>query len=172
MAGALFSVLGGNKYRIAAMKIVSGGQTGVDRAALDAAMTSGVESGGWCPQGRLAEDGPIPAKYPVTELPNGGYRQRTRRNVIDSDGTAIICFGAPSGGTELTRLFCIEERRPHVLIDAEQLSVERASMEIRRFIDAAAISVMNVAGPRASGEPRAYAYASKVILSVLGMRQN
>lgn len=171
MTDSLFSMMTAHKYRIAAMRIVTGGQTGVDRAALDAALQSGVEAGGWCPQGRLAEDGPIPEKYPVTELPNAGYRQRTRRNVIDSDGTAIICFGAPSGGTELTMLFCIKERRPHVLIDAEQLSVDRASREIRRFIDAAAISVLNVAGPRASGEPRAYTYANKVILSVLRMRQ-
>lgn len=152
------------------MKIVTGGQTGVDRAALDAALQSGVAAGGWCPQGRLAEDGPIPEKYPLAELPNGGYRQRTRRNVIDSDGTAIICFGAPSGGTKLTMLFCIAERRPHVLIDAEQLSVDRASSKIRRFIDAAEISILNVAGPRASGEPQAYAYAKEVILGVLGMR--
>lgn len=152
------------------MKIVTGGQTGVDRAALDAALQSGVAAGGWCPQGRLAEDGPIPEKYPLAELPNGGYRQRTRRNVIDSDGTAIICFGAPSGGTKLTMLFCIAERRPHVLIDAEQLSVDRASRKIRRFIDAAEISILNVAGPRASGEPQAYAYAKEVILGVLGMR--
>jgi hypothetical protein len=170
MADGPFSVLTANKYKIAAMKIVTGGQTGVDRAALDAALQSGVAAGGWCPQGRLAEDGPIPEKYPVTELPDAGYSQRTRRNVIDSDGTAIICFGPPSGGTELTMLCCIEECRPHVLIDAERLSVDRASREIRRFIDAAAIAVLNVAGPRASAEPRAYAYANKVLLGVLGRR--
>lgn len=82
------------------MKIVSGAQTGVDRAALDAALENGVELGVWCPEGRLAEDGIIPEKYPVKELPNSGYSERTKRNVIDSDGTVIIYFAHPSGGTE------------------------------------------------------------------------
>ena len=82
------------------MKIVSGGQTGVDRAALDAAMECGVGAGDWCPEGRLAEDGVIPPNYPVKELPNARYTERTRRNVIDSEGTAIIYFDYPSGGTE------------------------------------------------------------------------
>jgi predicted Rossmann-fold nucleotide-binding protein len=95
------------------MKIVSGGQTGVDRAALDAAMESGVEAGGWCPEGRKADDGVIPDKYPVKELPKAGYRQRTRRNVIDSDGTAIFYFGDPTGRTEQTILFCFKERKPY-----------------------------------------------------------
>ena len=82
--------------------IVSGGQTGVDRAALDAALAMGVEAGGWCPEGRTAEDGIIPDRYPVIGLPGAGYPERTRQNVIDSDGTLIIYFGFPAGGTELT----------------------------------------------------------------------
>ena len=149
------------------MKIVSGGQTGVDRAALDAALESGIEAGGWCPEGRMAEDGVIPAKYPVKELHGSGYRQRTKRNVIDGDGTAIIYFGCPSGGTEQTIVFCIKDRKPYVLIDAEELTVEQASRKIGRFIKDHSISVLNVAGPRAGGEPRAYAYAKNVVLSVL-----
>ena len=149
------------------MKIVSGGQTGVDRAALDAALKNGIETGGWCPEGRKAEDGIIPAKYPVKELHGSGYRQRTKRNVIDSDGTAIIYFGYPTGGTEQTIVFCIEEQKPYVLIDAEEISVKQASRKIKRFIKDNSISVLNVAGPRAGGESRAYAYAKKVVLSVL-----
>ena len=93
------------------MKIVSGGQTGVDRAALDASLESGVEAGGWCPEGRKAEDGTIPEKYPVKELPKAGYRQRTKRNVIYSDETAIIYFGYPTGGTEQTIVFSIMGRK-------------------------------------------------------------
>ena len=149
------------------MKVISGAQTGVDRAALDAALESGVEIGGWCPEGRIAEDGIIPEKYPVRELLNSGYRQRTKRNVIDSDGTVIIYFGYPSGGTEQTIVFCIKERKPYVLIDAEELTIERASRKIGAFVSQNTISVLNVAGPRAGGESRAYEYAKNVILSVL-----
>lgn len=149
------------------MKIVSGAQTGVDRAALDAALECDIAAGGWCPEGRLAEDGTIPEKYPVQELPGSGYRARTRQNVIDSDGTAIIYFSSPSGGTKKTIDFCMRENKPHVLIDADGLTVEQASSEIISFIEQNGISVLNVAGPRASGEPRAYEYAKLVILSVL-----
>jgi Circularly permutated YpsA SLOG family len=149
------------------MKIVSGAQTGVDRAALDAAIETGIEAGGWCPEGRIAEDGIIPEIYPVKELPNSGYRQRTKRNVIDSDGTVIFYFAYPSGGTEQTIAFCIKEKKPYVLIDAEELLTERAAIKIEAFIRLNSICVLNVAGPRAGGEPRAYEYAKEVIQSVL-----
>ena len=150
------------------MKIVSGGQTGVDRAALDAALEKNIDAAGWCPEGRLSEDGTIPEKYPVKELPKSGYRQRTKKNVVDSDGTVIIYFGHPSGGTEQTIMFCIMEKKPYVLIDACELTIENASRKITEFIERKAISIMNVAGPRAGGEPRAYDYAKKVMQSVLG----
>lgn len=149
------------------MKIISGAQTGVDRAALDAALECHVEAGGWCPEGRQSEDGIIPEKYPVIELPKSGYRQRTKRNVLDSDGTVVIYFGYPAGGTEQTISFCIKERKPYVLINAEEMSIEQASRKINKFIGESSISILNVAGPRASGELRAYEYAKKVILSVL-----
>lgn len=84
-------------------KLLSGGQTGVDRAALDAALALGIPCGGWCPQGRRAEDGQIPARYPLTETGSPGYRERTYLNVRDSDGTLILARGALSGGTTLTR---------------------------------------------------------------------
>jgi hypothetical protein len=149
------------------MKVISGGQTGVDRAALDAALALGVEVGGWCPEGRLAEDGTIPEHYPLQELPGAGYRQRTRKNVIDSDGTAIIYFGSLSGGTEQTVEFCIKEGKPHVLIDAGELSIDTASRRIVEFIRVHGIGILNVAGPRASGEPGGYVYAHEVMLDVL-----
>ncbi len=148
------------------MKIVSGGQTGVDRAALDAALELGIEAGGWCPQGRLAEDGAIAEKYPLKELAKADYLQRTKRNVIDVDGTVIIFFGNPAGGTQLTLEFCIKESRPYLLIDAQSLSVEQASVKIQRFIDKNNISILNVAGPRASEKAEAYGYAKLVILNV------
>lgn len=153
-------------------KIVSGAQTGVDRAALDAAMNSSIEVGGWCPEGRLAEDGPIPLLYPVTELPRSGYRQRTKRNVIDSDGTAIIYFGHPTGGTELTIKFCMSERKPYALIDAEIFTVDQAASKICRFIGEYNIETLNLAGPRAGGEPRAYGYTYDVVMEVLTEQRN
>jgi hypothetical protein len=83
-------------------RIVSGGQTGADRAALDAALEANFPCGGWCPEGRLAEDGPLSPLYPLRELPGAGYRQRTIKNIESSDGTAFCYFTQPVGGTELT----------------------------------------------------------------------
>ncbi len=149
------------------LKIVSGGQTGVDRAALDAASEYGVAAGGWCPEGRLAEDGVIPDHYPVKELPGSGYRQRTRKNVVDSDGTLIIYFGTPTGGTAQTVDFCIQEKKPYLLIDAFELSVDRAVERVSDFINQESIGVLNVAGPRSSGDPSAYRYAKSVMTGVI-----
>lgn len=149
------------------MKIISGAQTGVDRAALDAAIESGIDAGGWCPEGRISEDGTIPEKYPVQVLKDAGYRQRTRKNVVDSDGTVIIYFGYPSGGTELTISFCIKEHKPYVLIDAEEISIKRASTKVLSFIEKHSIITLNVAVPRAGGEPRAYEYAYQLISTIL-----
>jgi len=150
-----------------AMKIVSGGQTGVDRGALDAALECGVEAGGWCPEGRNAEDGEIPATYPLAVLAGAGYRERTRQNVLDSDGTLIIYFGAPSGGTEQTIACCIEARKPYVLVDAEELAAARAARKAAEFVRRFGVEVLNVAGPRAGGAPRAYDYAKEVVHRLL-----
>jgi mannose-6-phosphate isomerase-like protein (cupin superfamily) len=131
------------------------------------ALELGVPAGGWCPEGRAAEDGPLPERYPLEELPGAGYRQRTRQNVIDSDGTLIVHFGSPSGGTAQTIADCIEQERPFLLIDAGELDIERASGMVRRFLRRHSIAVLNVAGPRASGEPRAYPVARELLLRVL-----
>jgi hypothetical protein len=154
------------------LKIISGGQTGVDRAALDAALEHGTPCGGWCPDGRLAEGGPISNRYPLQELQGAGYRQRTRQNVLDSDGTVILCFGGPEGGTEKTLLFCIEKKRPYLLIEGNEVSPGRAVELIRAFVSESNIAVLNVAGPRASKEPRAYPYALEVIGSLLSRTPN
>ena len=106
------------------LTIVSGGQTGVDRGALDAALEAHVPCGGWCPEGRLAEDGRIPDRYPVKELPCAGYEERTRQNIRDSDGTLIVHFGPMSGGTLYTFDRCLIYGRPVHLVDGAILPVE------------------------------------------------
>lgn len=107
------------------LKIISGGQTGVDRGALDAAIELRVECGGWCPAGRMAEDGIIPNRYPVIELANAGYAARTTRNVTDADGTLVILVGDPVGGTRETIGCCIEMQKPYLTIDCGRMKIEK-----------------------------------------------
>ena len=144
-------------------RIVSGGQTGVDRGALDAALSLGVPCGGWCPEGRLAEDGVIPTRYPLVELRGAGYEERTRRNAEDSDGTLIITFGRASGGTARTIEICEKLGRPHLVVDAATVLLEYAVGAALRFVQEENIRQLNVAGPRASGEPRGHEYASSLV---------
>ena len=141
-----------------ALVIVSGGQTGVDQGALDAALDRGVSCGGWCPKGRRSETGRIPARYPVHELAGSGYCERTRQNVVDSDGTAIIFDAVLEGGTRLTAEHCEKEGKPHVLIDAATLSQAESVDVLGKFIRDNDIEVLNVAGPRASKWRGAHAY--------------
>jgi Circularly permutated YpsA SLOG family len=153
-------------------KIVSGGQTGVDRAALDAALAAQFPCGGWCSADRSAEDGIIPATYPVTPLPEGGLRKRTRQNVIDSDGTLIVCNGRLTGGqltggTRLTWRVAQELGRPLLVIDAAKLPATCAAEAGIAWINTSRLEVLNVAGPRESGWPQAYAYTREVIGMVL-----
>ena len=145
------------------MKIISGGQTGVDRAALDLALKHGVDCGGWCPAGRLDEFGRIPDQYPVQELDAGGFSERTLQNVKDSDGTVIIYTGKLGGGTEQTVRFCQELRRPYQLIDAAKISAEDAAKLIADFVRDHEIDLLNVAGPRQSEWPEGYDYASRAL---------
>jgi putative molybdenum carrier protein len=149
------------------VKIISGGQTGVDRAALDAVLRHGIESGGWCPTGRLDEFGRIPDCYPLKELENGGFTERTLQNVKDSDGTVIIYPGKLSGGTEQTLHLCVDQRRPHEVIDASNVSTEKAAQLIAEFVRENKIDILNVAGPRASEWPEGYDYAFRTLDSFL-----
>ena len=150
-----------------ALKIISGGQTGVDRAALDIALRYGIECGGWCPAGRLDEFGKIPDHYPVWELPGAGFTERTLQNVKDSDGTVVVYFGHPGGGTAQTISFCVELKRPHELIDAAKISAEGAAKLIGDFVGKNKINILNVAGPRQSEWPEGYGYASRLLSALL-----
>jgi len=152
------------------IRIVSGGQTGVDRGALDAALACGSPCGGWCPEGRRAEDGVIPTRYPLRELPGAGYRQRTRRNVRDSDATLIVTFGTPSGGTAATLDDCRRLGRPSLVVDADDCGIDQAVARLAAFVDSYRVGVLNVAGPRASGHPTAHDTACAIVSRYLKAR--
>ncbi len=132
-------------------KIISGGQTGADRAALDFALEHKIPHGGWCPLGRLAEDGPIPDEYRLKETQSGNYSLRTEWNVRDSDGTVIFSRAAVlTGGSGLTAKFCKQWKRPFIHVsEAKTKNPARALVE---FIDDNRIQNLNVAGPRDSTE--------------------
>jgi len=145
------------------VKIISGGQTGVDRAALDVALKHGIEAGGWCPTGRLDEFGRIPDRYPVRELEDGDFTERTLQNVKDSDGTVIIYPGKLTGGTQQTVQFCVGQQRPHLLVDATRVSGEDAARLIGEFVRKNKIDVLNVGGPRQTEWVGGYGYAFRAL---------
>ncbi len=138
-------------------KIVSGGQTGVDRAALDAALALGVPCGGWCPKGRRAEDGAVPEVYPLTETPSADYAERTRLNVRDSCATLILLSGAADRGTRLALACAQELARPHLVVDLAENADPRPVLE---WLADEGIRVLNVAGPRETSAPGIYGAAS------------
>jgi len=145
-------------------KIVSGGQTGVDRGALDAAIDLGVEHGGWCPRGRLSEDGRIPDHYKLKETRSKRYSVRTEQNVIDSDATLILFRGRMQGGTELTYRLTAKHKKPALKVDlAEKYDIG----EIRLWLTDNAVEVLNVAGPRDSSSPEIAAQAKAFIRKLL-----
>ena len=145
------------------MKILSGGQTGVDRAALDVALRHGIKCGGCCPAGRLDEFGTIPDRYPLQELESGGFTERTLQNVKDANGTVIIHAGKLSGGSEQTGRFCVEQEKPHQLIDGSRISAEDAAKLLSDFVRKHEIKILNVAGPRESEWPEGYDYAFRTL---------
>ena len=130
-------------------KIISGGQTGVDRGALDAATEAGLAVGGWCPKGRRAEDGPIPDRYRLRETPTEVYSDRTKRNVAEGDATLILCRGPLSGGTAYTAEVAAGLGKPLIVLNPDE---DRSIDAARLWLDATRPRTLNVAGPRDSSD--------------------
>ena len=145
-------------------KIVSGGQTGVDRAALDAALELEMSAGGWCPRGRRALDGAISDFYPLNETPSGRYEERTEWNVRDSDATLILHEGPLTGGTALTLSLAKRYARPFFLVELTELP---GILAVRRWLWEETILVLNVAGPREVSCPGIYARAYEFMRKLL-----
>lgn len=148
------------------VKIISGGQTGVDRAALDVAIKLGIPHGGWVPRGRLAEDGPLPEVYALRETATAVYAERTEKNVVDSDGTLIVSRGELTGGSQYTCDMALKHGRPWLHIDLNRTAAFRSAVTITEWLSANDIRVLNVAGPRASKDPNIYRDAAALLESV------
>ena len=138
------------------VKIISGGQTGADRAALDFAIKHNIPHGGWIPKRRLAEDGQLPNHYQLQEMPTEEYSKRTEKNVLDSDGTVIVSHGHLTGGSALTQFFAEKHEKPCVHIDLSNLTMREASIIINNWIKWHKITTLNIAGPRGSKDPKIY----------------
>ncbi|MBF0127696.1 MAG: putative molybdenum carrier protein [Magnetococcales bacterium] len=147
------------------LKIISGGQTGVDRAALDFALTEKIAVGGWCPKGRRSDDGPISSHYPLRETSSTDYRQRTRLNILESDGTLILHRGHLSGGTLLTVEWAIALKKDHQVVNMNR---NADLVAIREWMEACQIATLNVAGPRESGNEGIYRQALAFMRALFG----
>ena len=153
------------------IKIISGGQTGADRAALDAAIERGMPHGGWLPKGRAAEDGPLGQQYCLQELDSYRYRDRTRKNVMESDGTLIVSYGPLTGGSALTEALAVRYDRPCLHLNMEYFSLDDAVCAVEQWLERNAVTTLNVAGPRASSDERIYETVRKIILSINGEKR-
>ncbi|HOY65312.1 MAG TPA: putative molybdenum carrier protein [Candidatus Ozemobacteraceae bacterium] len=140
-----------NKYIL--YRLISGGQTGVDRAGLDVALELGIPAGGWCPAGRRSARGAIPARYPLVETQTPAYPHRTRLNIRDSDATLVFTRGEPAGGTRLTVELAIRLRRPVLVIDLKKVPGAAACQVVLAWLRTIHPKVLNIAGPRASEAP-------------------
>jgi len=152
-------------------KIVSGGQTGVDRAALDVAIFLDIDHGGWCPAGRRSENGLIPSIYQLKQTQSRDYAVRTEQNVVDSDGTLILYVEQMTGGTDLTRKMALKHRRPLLAIDLNTIH-EKTFFELDEWIRIHNIAVLNVAGPRESTTPGISRLAESFLVKAFAMPQS
>ncbi|GAM08825.1 CCA-adding enzyme [Geobacter sp. OR-1] len=135
-------------------KLISGGQTGVDRAGLDVAMRHGIPAGGHCPRGRRAEDGTIPECYPLTETSSPDYAVRTRMNVREADATLILNLGELDGGTRLTAEYAAKRNKPCQIVQLDRKS--HSAADTADWLSAHRVAILNIAGPRESKRPGIY----------------
>ncbi len=149
------------------IKIISGGQTGADQAALDAAIEMGVPHGGWVPLGRMTENGRLSPRYNMQEIDAINYDLRTEKNVTDSDGTLLFSSGTLKGGSLLTKKLARKYLKPCLHIDIEKTREAEAVEIIKSWLDVRKIEVLNVAGPRASESPVIYDAVAGIMKSVL-----
>jgi Circularly permutated YpsA SLOG family len=145
------------------VKIISGGQTGADRAGLDVAIARSLPHGGWCPKGRKAEDGPLPPRYLLTETPTANYLVRTERNAAESDATVIFTLGGLSGGSKRTAEFAKKHGRPFLHLSLVTGGETRAAEKLAAFVRAHRVAKLNVAGSRESKAPGIHALACMVL---------
>lgn len=160
----VFMKRGKTKSSDALLRIVSGGQTGVDRAALDVAFALGLPQGGYCPRGRKAEDGRIASHYPLIELESDDYAVRTERNVLESSGTLILYRRKMTGGTLLTFRLARRHRKPYFLVRLDRKLDYPAA---QNWLEEKKIEVLNVAGPRGSTDPEIYELAAGYLWELL-----
>jgi hypothetical protein len=147
-------------------RIISGGQTGADRAALDAAIVAGLDHGGWAPNGLWAEDGPIAARYGLVETPSADVAQRTEWNVRDADATLIVASGPLAGGTALAQQCAFKHGKPSRQFDPRGASRDHLAADMARWLAPLDGDVLNVAGPRASQDPGLYDLAFAALLAL------
>jgi hypothetical protein len=148
-------------------QIISGGQTGADRAALDVALKFGIPHGGWIPKGRKTEKGPLPEMYRLKEMPTESYEARTEKNIQDSDGTLIIARGKLTGGTDYTRHMTLKHKKQLLGIDLDLTGHYDAASLAASWIRLQHVKVLNVAGPRASEDTQIYSDAVIILEQVV-----
>lgn len=148
------------------MKIISGGQTGADRAALDYAIEFNIPYGGWVPKGGKTEDGTLPDKYKLQEMPTSDYSKRTEKNILAADGTLIASHGRLTGGSALTQFISEKQNKPFIHVDFNRMSIDEATKVVRIWLKKNQIETLNVTGPRASKDPAIYEATRRLLEAV------
>ena len=148
-------------------KIISGGQTGADQAALDVAIDFSIPHGGWISKGRKTEKGKLPDRYHLTETNTMDDAQRTELNVVDSDATLLFSHGVLQGGSALTRDLAKKHNKPCLHMDLDEINEYKVVEIIRAWLRAREVGVLNIAGPCSSEDPRIYDNVKRILKSLL-----